>query len=378
MNTPRLQVLLRPCAVALILCCALAPAMRGQSSRAPQNERDSATAGAQYVGSEVCAQCHTAEATAQATTAMAHALSRPVDSIILQQHPVLAFRNGPYQYRISQQGSGAAYSVSDGRRVITIPILWAVGQGAEGVGQTYLFRYGGFYFESQVSFYQALGGLDITIGHITYPPDSIGAALGYPLKPKTVRECFACHATGAVRNGRLDTGSMTPGVSCEACHGPGSRHVRAVKSGALAHLDIFNPGRLSTGGITNFCGSCHRTAAQEKVLRIRGVENVRFQPYRLQKSRCYNPRDPRISCLACHDPHRPVVRAATYYDSKCLSCHALKGSSPAAGKRSAPACPVATRSCTSCHMLRIEVPAAHYKFTDHFIRIVMTRQAYPN
>lgn len=376
MRTPPLQIPLRLCAAALLLY--IGPRSLPAQTSGKSGEEARFAPAPEYIGSKACAQCHAAEAAAQSATAMAHALSRPGDSAVLRQHPTLAFTNGPYQYRISKEGTGAAYSVANGRRVITIPLLWAVGQGSEGVGQTYIFRYGGFYFESQVSFYRALGGLDITIGHITYPPDSLGAALGYPLTQKTARECFACHATGAARNGKLDTASMTPGVTCEACHGPGSRHVRAVKAGDVAHLQIFNPGHLSTGGITNFCGSCHRTAAEEKVLGIRGVENVRFQPYRLQKSRCYNLRDRRISCLACHDPHRPVVTEESYYDSKCLACHALKGSTLAAGKRSAPACPVATRNCVTCHMPRIQVPAAHYKFTDHFIRVVKPHEAYPS
>lgn len=88
-------------------------------------------------------------------------------------------------------------------------------------------------------------------------------------------------------------------------------------------------GRLSTAGETRFCGFCHRTAVQEKRLGIRGVENVRFQGYRLERSRCYNTEDHRIRCTACHDPHRPVVTRVAYYDAKCLACHARRGGAAA-------------------------------------------------
>ncbi|MGH9445002.1 MAG: tetratricopeptide repeat protein [Terriglobia bacterium] len=335
----------------------------------------SAAPRARYVGSQACAQCHASEAATQALTPMAHALERPANSALLREHPGMTFRNGPYLYKIRREGSRSVFIVTDGRRAISVPILWAFGYGIGGVGQTYVFRYGGYYFERQVSYYEGIQRLGITMGHTVYPPASLGAALGYPLSDAAVRKCFACHATGAVRGNQLELDKMIPGVSCEACHGPGSRHIAAVQSGNLSSLQIFNPGRLSTGEITAFCGSCHRTAAQERLLQVRGVQNVRFQGYRLERSRCYNPSDSRISCIACHNPHRAVVTSAAYYDAKCLACHARTG---AATMGHAPACPVATRNCVVCHMPKVEVPGVYHKFTDHFIRVVKANRPYPS
>lgn len=308
---------------------------------------------------------------------MALALEPPSVCAILQAHPVMKFRNGPYLYVVRTRVGHSSFTVTNGTREITVPILWAFGYGIGGVGQTYLFRYGGFYFESQVSFYEGIQRLAITMGHITYPPHSLGRALGNPLSQPDARKCFACHATAAVANGQLQIVKMIPGVTCESCHGPGAAHIAAVRSGNLAHLHIFNPGRLSTGQMTAFCGACHRTAAMEKVLKIRGAQNVRFQGYRLERSLCYNPNDPRISCTSCHDPHQPVVTRASYYDAKCLACHALRGASASALRR-APACPVAVRNCTTCHMPKVEVPGVYHKFTDHFIRVVKTGSPYPS
>ena len=31
--------------------------------------------------------------------------------------------------------------------------------------------------------------------------------------------------------------------------------------------------------------------------------------------------DSRLTCIACHDPHEPLVRDASFYDQECLSCH---------------------------------------------------------
>jgi hypothetical protein len=111
-------------------------------------------------------------------------------------------------------------------------------------------------------------------------------------------------------------------------------------------------------------------------MRITDIHNVRFQPYRLEKSRCWNAADPRISCLACHNPHETVVSKASFYDSKCLACHALKGAKTDSTPPGA-ACPVSTKNCVTCHMPRYEFPEGHFRFADHDIRVVRPGAPYP-
>jgi hypothetical protein len=128
--------------------------------------------------------------------------------------------------------------------------------------------------------------------------------------------------------------------------------------------------------MSNFCGGCHRT--WETVIRTRkwGELNVRFQPYRLANSKCFNGADPRIACTACHDPHRNLVRNdAKYYASKCLACHATEAS---AAKNTAKHCPVSKDNCATCHMPKVELPGSHATFTDHQIRIVRAGEPYPD
>jgi hypothetical protein len=103
-----------------------------------------------------------------------------------------------------------------------------------------------------------------------------------------------------------------------------------------------------------------------------GVASVRFQPYRLEKSRCWGKGDDaRITCMACHDPHQPLVHETRAYDMKCLACHTPKRYSKAdAVLRS---CGVGTSNCVSCHTPKVDVPEAHASFTDHYIRVVDIR-----
>jgi hypothetical protein len=125
---------------------------------------------------------------------MAHALATSADCQILSTRPELAFRNGPYTYKITRQGNRSIYTVTDGVNAISEDILYCFGQGV--AGQTYLFQHDGLFYESRVSFYQELQSLDITTQHPRSVPSSLKDALGRPMSLEATRGCFACHSTG--------------------------------------------------------------------------------------------------------------------------------------------------------------------------------------
>jgi nitrate reductase cytochrome c-type subunit len=132
---------------------------------------------------------------------------------------------------------------------------------------------------------------------------------------------------------------------------------------------------LSAEQASNFCGQCHRTWAEIALQGNPSIANIRFQPYRLTGSKCYDPDDARISCLACHNPHHDFGSRPVNFDPKCLACHGSAAGKPA--KPGAKACPVAKSNCVSCHMPKLDLPGAHFKFTDHRIRIVKPNEPYP-
>jgi hypothetical protein len=118
-----------------------------------------------------------------------------------------------------------------------------------------------------------------------------------------------------------------------------------------------------------------------------GINNVRFQPYRLFNSRGHDPKDAHFACIACHDPHADLQRGDIIYDSKCTTCHATSGAgkppadAPQTRRRSMPSahksCPIGNDRCVSCHMPKVELRGAHFQFTDHRIRIVRPGAPYP-
>lgn len=353
-----------------------APDERSNSSPSLNwNPIEGAPLGARYAGSAACGECHASQVERQKRTAMAHAAESPAENDILRKHPNLRFHLGQYQYRVTADGNRNIYWVSDDKRKISVPILWTFGRGE--AGQTYVFEWNGAYYQSRVSFFNDIRGLDITLGAPRSLPASLEDALGDRIGSGEARLCIACHTTGAIRGGELRVDGAILGVTCEACHGPGGDHVSAMRAGNSQRTLIFNPGRLAPGDLNNFCGSCHRTWAQVQLMHLFGIKNVRFQPYRLQSSLCWNAEDARISCIACHDPHESRRLDNVLVDSKCLSCH-LHQRGPTSLKYPGAACPVGTHRCMTCHMPKYELPGAHFKFTDHEIRIVRAGEPYPD
>jgi hypothetical protein len=156
-------------------------------------------------------------------------------------------------------------------------------------------------------------------------------------------------------------------VRCEACHGPGREHAASGRKAA-----ILDPRRLEPADSVDFCGACHATFWDVKLAGEKGVAALRSQPHRLQSSRCWGEGDARLTCVACHDPHRPLVRETASYDARCLACHVGGEERPTAA-RPGKACPTRSEGCAGCHMPKYQVAEMHFRFTDHLIRVVPSR-----
>ncbi len=332
-----------------------------------------------YVGNDACKECHRVIAARQETTPMFHAGVRAAQSEILKTHGQLTFQEAGFNYSLTYAPGVVTYSVTNGAYSHAADVAWGFGAGK--VGQTYVLMKSGAYIEGRVTYYSKLGSLDITPGHLTEPPVGLEEALGQPLDGVTARRCFGCHTTAAVTSRVFEPEKATPGVMCEACHGPGAKHVVAMKAqeDEESSATIMNPTYLSPSDSVDFCGACHRTwadVATEKGTYI-GDTSVRFQPYRLEKSRCWKESgDARIACVACHDPHRPLVRESSAYISKCLACHSAKQESNGQ-KTASKTCTVGTSNCVSCHMPKVELPHVHATFTDHYIRVIRANGSDP-
>ncbi|RMD62368.1 hypothetical protein D6833_07040, partial [Candidatus Parcubacteria bacterium] len=134
-----------------------------------------------------------------------------------------------------------------------------------------------------------------------------------PRKPYT---CGACHTTGWVATG--ETGPhqdnlpgiygtwAEPGVTCEACHGPGSDHAAA-------------PSTTNISKVEN-CNSCHIRGDVNQIDASGGLIKHHEQFEELLAS----PHDT-LSCATCHDVHKSTRYELGGFlgeDQTCKTCHA--------------------------------------------------------
>jgi Cytochrome c3 len=331
----------------------------------------------EYVGPEACTKCHAEIAASQQNTPMFNAARHPSDLKHLQQRGPLSFSDETYDYLLSPGPNETKMSVKDKTSAVSATVGWVFGADS----QTYVLKQNDVFLESRLSYYPGLGGLDVTPGHKAAAAGTIAQALGDPVDHEIIRRCFGCHSTASTVSGNFDPEHATLGVTCEACHGPGLQHVTAKETAPeqSAPGTMLNPARLSPVDSVDFCGACHRTPVDVALFMPRhmGISVIRLQPYRLERSLCWGAGgDARITCMACHDPHKPLVRVSTAYDAKCLQCHAASENPPSANLE--PACKVATKDCVTCHMPKFEIPNVHATFTDHFIRVVRPSAKFPD
>lgn len=223
-------------------------------------------------------------------------------------------------------------------------------------------------------------------------------------------DCMFCHngyprvAPGSDRPGRLPryTGEIPEGIDCQRCHGPGSDHVAAATASApeaeRIKASIVNPANLSPEAAMEVCMQCHLEPTSRPLPNIvhkygRGYFSYRageplgayalyfdhaagtgwdekfeinHSAYRLRQSPCFVESGESLSCINCHDPHKPSggAEASERYDAACLECHQTRMQVLwADGQHSSKA------NCASCHMPKRRTDdVVHAVMTDHRIQ----------
>ncbi len=207
--------------------------------------------------------------------------------------------------------------------------------------------------------------------------------------------CAECHSTNLKKNFDVKTASYRTtfkeiDVSCEACHGPGSRHVQIANDHRFFWDQKFGTGLTVTlkgadpEPQLQTCAHCHsrrqmlhENASQGDFWNAHDLERLHSDTYFADgqirdevyeygsfiQSKMYHKA---IRCTDCHDPHSAKLKATG--NQLCTSCHqhpAGKYDSPS-HHHHAPNSPGA--QCVACHM-----PERTYMDVDprrdHSIRI---------
>jgi len=280
-----------------------------------------------------CVTCHPAEVKLHERTRMAHAMLPALRSAFAEHATERTMRESAAGYQFTYQRTAAGLAVVAERGADTAQgiIEWVLGAGAQG--QTPLVRTSNGTLESRVSYFPQLQTYGVTIGQASGASPDAAAALGLKENAADLESCIGCHSSASAP-------ALVPGVQCQRCHSGAEEHARGKGQ-------VSNPGKMTPLEQVRFCGNCHRVQPPVDDAQL---ENVRFQPLRLMKSRCFT--SGRLVCTTCHAAHEDARRNDPgFYNAKCQQCHA--------GQQG---------DCIGCHMPVVQLHPA-LRFTDHYIRV---------
>jgi predicted CXXCH cytochrome family protein len=353
--------------------------------------------GTKYVGTEVCAACHSDQAVPYRRHPMGQSLAPVREAFALERfdpahhNPFTAFG---FEFLVENQ-AGKQFHMeirqdphSSARTEYVSEVAYALGSGSRA--RSYLIDRQGYLFESALTWYSQKNIWDLSPGFEGNPHSD---------RPITA-DCLFCHSNHAIVIEGPVNKYHTPifegyAIGCERCHGPGEFHVARRERGELGpgpDDTIVNPVRLEPALQDAVCEQCHL----QGVMRILhpGRKTFDYRPgmpwhlfwsvfvrtsnasdaqqavgqvEQMHASRCYS--GGKLLCTSCHDPHSVPERPARtdYYRRRCLACHAEGDCSRPLPKDARPG-GSASSDCISCHMPRfLSADVAHTAITDHRI-----------
>jgi mono/diheme cytochrome c family protein len=360
----------------------------------PTITRDSPRPG--YVGPEVCAECHQERYDGFVQTAHARTTRQASPETIRGSFAAgsnrLATRDPRLHFTMVQKEGGfyQQVTVEQDRSYIHEQRVDIVA-GSANHGQSFLYWMDNRLYELPVTYFTEL---DRWVNSPGYPDGTADFA-----RPINAR-CLECHATyfesvPGTENEFVPERSIL-GVSCERCHGPGSRHVshHRDRPDETEAQHIVHPALLPRSRLIEVCAQCHSGAGKARLKppftyqpgerldefmildqpdrKQKGNVHTANQLVRLSLSRCYR-ESTDLTCTSCHDPHKDEHAQHDIFAERCLKCHEIAqcGGVDAMGS-------LADANCISCHMplrhdekIRLQGPQADQLplIRDHFIRV---------
>jgi len=249
-------------------------ALWGNVCRAQQPISSAPTEGgpAGYVGSSACKECHEDPFTSWHRSHHRTMTQYPSTSSVQARFEGVLLTNGPVRYRLDRSGNNFRVWLEEhGRGPADPPPAPPVETRISLVTGSHHMQV--FWMPTESGNAQAGFPFTWLIPEARWVPR--GSTFIRP--PGTAHQtevwnvgCSRCHATAieprvdATRR-TMETRAAEMGISCEACHGPGERHVmarrknpleRKVPAEALAR-EIVQPARLDAARSTEVCGFCH-------------------------------------------------------------------------------------------------------------------------
>lgn len=368
-----------------------------------------------YVGTQVCAQCHSDIATTFAETGMgqsfAPATRQKSKARFDGGFPVIYDKYSDFSYKAFWKNDSLYFMEFRKTGKDTVhkrieKVDYIVGSGQHT--NSHIYNVNGYLHQMPMTFYTQKGHWDL--------PPGFEDGFNTRFSRKIGLECMSCHnSLPGFEKGSENKFTQVPGgIGCERCHGPGSLHVwekqhqHLVDTSRFIDYTIVNPGKLSPERQFDVCQRCH---LQGNAVLKEGKSFYDFRPgmvlsdhmavfmpkyeggenefimashaERLKMSACfiktnaayqYDEKDLRpyknaLTCVTCHNPHVSVKNTGKEtFNAACNKCH-----EPSGKNKTCTDTPehleAKANNCVSCHMPRsgsTDIP--HVTVTDHYIR----------
>lgn len=325
-------------------------------------------AGAFYVGVDACVDCHESKVDSYKKTSHFRAMLTPgIDPILGHYDPdennIMRTRRDELRYEMTQDDRGY-YQTSievrpHGTERRTEQIDLVMGSGK--LAQSFLYWQDRALFQLPLVFFTPLEVWTNAPGFLdTWPQWT------REITPR----CLECHSTyfeqvpGSQNAYFHDT--MVMRITCERCHGPGSKHVDFHYEEPTAEARyIVDPRELSRERHLEICSQCHGsigTPVKPSFSYVPGKPLGDYLEYsnddgttalvhtvnqlqRLEQSECF--KHSSMTCIDCHDPHLHERDDLQTFSERCITCHEVEhcGVSKRLGDSIA-------ENCIDCHMPR--------------------------
>jgi predicted CXXCH cytochrome family protein len=378
-------VVVASCPVHLVREALRAPAAQGP-----------ATAEATFVGAKSCARCHAEAAKAWQGSHHDQAMTEATAATVRGDFGGAVFEGDGMRARFHREG-GKFLIATDGPdgRPATYEVAYTFGWDPL---QQYLVRFPG----GRLQAFSVAWDVPRRRWFFLYPGRRIPPSdwLHWTRNAQNWNGmCAECHSTNLVKGFDPATDTYTTtwsevDVSCEACHGPGSRHVAWAEVPPMGRAALDNTGLvIRTSGITNrqaveLCAPCHSRRTELGDYDHRRSELLDNHLPALLSEGLYHP-DGQIldedfeygsfvqskmfrmgvRCTDCHDAHRLKLRKEG--NGVCLQCHAAPAYDDARHhfhKKVWQGRPSEGALCVSCHMPKAPFMVVHMR-ADHSLRI---------
>ena len=297
-----------------------------------------------YIGAKACAECHkdrfeTFRETAHYLTST-RALSATILGSFAPGENTLGTRSENLRFEMTQEGDDfyqTAYAKTPGgEQVRKEKFDFVLGSGK--LGQTYIYWDKNRLYQLPISYLTSTDKWINTPGY----RDSV-ANFSRPIAPR----CLECHATyfevDSYTTNVYKRGEHILGISCERCHGPGSKHfTNQMEGDAEGAPYIVDPSKLTPERSLEICAQCHSGTGVEafgKPFNYRAGADLRKhyrlkdfatqnqlgvhaanQIARLSESKCFRESES-MTCVDCHDPHVQERGDLKLFSDRCLKCH---------------------------------------------------------